>query len=184
MFIKEEGDWQGYKNLPDMMEVDLHFGRGEPGSFMDNMGEVSELVKRALRDAQECGFQFIMFRHGHSTSRPGQTTARSFVRGIMRSKESTPFIIKSRSVQHDSVFIAAVRPKEVKVTKFVVRHGEKEFKLWKTTADSYVGQNHLRAEPLENEEEVFYFFGEERLAQELYSSAGLELVLTPGQPLD
>ena len=112
MFKKYEGDWQKLKSLPGLLEVDFHFGKGEPGSFSNNMAEVASIVEKALRDAQECGFQFVMFRHGHSTSGPFKTSARSIVRGIMRSKESTPFIIKSQSIQHSSVFVAALRPKE------------------------------------------------------------------------
>jgi hypothetical protein len=103
MFKKIEGDWQNLRNLPGLMEVDLHFGRGRPGEFWENMAEVADIVEKALRDAQKEGFQYVMFSHGHSTSRPGRTTARSIVRAIMRSKEATPFIIKNQSMQHNTV---------------------------------------------------------------------------------
>ena len=119
----------------------------------------------------------MIFRHGHSTSGPFKTTARSIVRSIMRDKESTPFIIKSRSIQHYSVFVAAVRPKEGTNSPIIVNYGEKEYKLWRTTAGGYIGQNHLRAVFLKDEEEVFYFFREGRLAMELYEKADLETAL-------
>jgi hypothetical protein len=110
MFIKVKGDWQKLRGRQGMVEVDLHFGRGESGQFWDNIAEVASIVKATLRDAQAEGLQYVMYQHGYSTSKPGETTARSIVRGIMRSKESTPFIIKSQSMQHNSVFVAAIRP--------------------------------------------------------------------------
>jgi hypothetical protein len=108
MFMKVKGDW-GHLAAISGMRVDLHFGRGEPGQFWDNMAEVAGIVMTALRDAQARGVRYVIFTHGYSTSRPFQTTARSIIRGIMRSKESTPFIIKSRCMQHESVFVAAIR---------------------------------------------------------------------------
>jgi hypothetical protein len=110
MFKKIEGNWQDLRELPGLKEVDLHFERGRPGEFWENMAEVADIVEKALRDAQKEDFQYVMFFHGHSTSRPGRTTARSIVRAIMRSKEATPFIIKNQSMQHDTVFVAAVKP--------------------------------------------------------------------------
>jgi hypothetical protein len=109
MFKKVKGDW---KNLKDMsaMIVDLHFGRGEPGQFSNNMAEVADIVMQEIKAAQAKGCAYVTFMHGYSTSKPGETTARSIVRGIMRSKESTPFVIKSQSMQHNSVFVAAIRP--------------------------------------------------------------------------
>lgn len=177
MFLKGEGDWQKFKGPSYVLEIDLHFGRGEPGSFDENMGEVENIVISALRDAQDCGFQYVKFVHGHSTSGPSKTSARSVVRGIMRDKESTPFIIKSQSIQHESVFMAAVRPKEGATSPIIVNHDEKEYKLWRTTAGSFIGfigQKYRGAVCLKDEEEVFSFFGEGRLAMELYEKAGLE----------
>jgi hypothetical protein len=110
MFKKITGDWGRLANgLPDLMRVDLHFGRGEPGQFRNNMAEVHDIVVNALREAQATGRQYVLFVHGSSTSRPGKTTARSIVRATMRSKESTPFIIKNKSLQHNSVFVAAIK---------------------------------------------------------------------------
>ena len=109
MFKKIKGDWKDLANTADI-KVDLHFGRGAPGQFWNNMAEVAGIVEKTLREAQANGNRYVIFMHGYSTSRPGQMSARSIVRGIMRSKESTPFIIKSQSMQHDSVFVAAIRP--------------------------------------------------------------------------
>jgi hypothetical protein len=112
MFTIFEGDWGNLvATLPGLMRVDLHFGRGGPGQFRNNMAEVYEIVVAALKESQEKGFRYVLFTHGYSTSRPGKTTARSVVRGTMRSKEATPFIIKNKSIQHYSVFIAVVKPK-------------------------------------------------------------------------
>ena len=63
----------------------------------------------ALKDAYQQGLSYVIFTHGHSTSRPGQTTARSQIRKLMRSKSATPYMIRSESIQHESVFVAAIR---------------------------------------------------------------------------
>jgi hypothetical protein len=61
------------------------------------MAEVERIVKNALVRAQQADRPYVMFVHGHSTSRPGQTTARSVVRRFMRSPEATPLVLKSDS---------------------------------------------------------------------------------------
>ena len=65
---------------------------------------------KALKDAYGDGLRYVIFSHGSSTSRRGQTTARSVVRNLMRSKDATPYIVRDQCVQHDSVFAAAIRP--------------------------------------------------------------------------
>jgi hypothetical protein len=105
------GDWKQYRALPSMQEVDLHFGRREFGTdYRECMGDVGALALDALRAAQLKGTRYVMFTHGWSTSRPGATTARSVIRGLMRSPQATPFIIRAECVQHDSVFVAAIKP--------------------------------------------------------------------------
>jgi hypothetical protein len=92
-------------------EVDLHFGRREWGvEYQDVMADIDRLVREKVREAQESGRPYLMFIHGWSTSRPGQTTARSIVRGFMRSKDATSFIVKAGCIQHETVFIAKIRP--------------------------------------------------------------------------
>jgi hypothetical protein len=66
-------------------------------------------VERRLGEAQRNGRSHIMFIHGSSTSRPGQTTARSQVRKFMRSSAATPFIERKHCIQHDTVFVAKLR---------------------------------------------------------------------------
>ena len=110
---RERGDWKLYRARFDLIsddEVDLHFGRRDLGvGYDDVMAEVKQLVKDAVRKAQENGRPRLMFIHGHSTSRPGKTTARSVVRGFMRSQEATPFVVKVDCIQHNTVFIAKIR---------------------------------------------------------------------------
>jgi hypothetical protein len=114
---REQGDWVRYRErlgLSAADEIDLHFGRRERGdrnvaSYYNAMADIEQLVRDSLRKAQENGRAHVMFIHGHSTSRPGQTTARSVVRGFMRSKEATPFVIKAHCIQHPTVFIAKIR---------------------------------------------------------------------------
>jgi hypothetical protein len=112
---REEGNWVSYRErfgLSATDEIDLHFGQRDPrvdGQYYEVTADVEQRVQNALRKAQENGRPYVMFIHGHSTSRPGQTTARSVVRGFMRSKEATPFIVKAHCIQHPTVFIAKIR---------------------------------------------------------------------------
>jgi hypothetical protein len=110
MFIKKYCNWTEFRQLPGVREVDLHFaGMPATGNYWENMAEVKEITLRSLQRAQAEGVQFVLFMHGHSTSRMGKQTARSVVRGLMRSKEATPYIIRSECIQHDSVFVARIR---------------------------------------------------------------------------
>jgi hypothetical protein len=111
---REKCNWVDYRaayGLSQVDEVDLHFGRRDRSvaSYDEGMDDVEQLIRRSLHKAQRNGRPYVMFIHGHSTSRPGQTTARSVVRGFMRSKEATSFIVKAYSVQHPTVFIAKIR---------------------------------------------------------------------------
>ena len=110
----EQGNWVGYRErfgLSVADEIDLHFGRRDRyvASYDEAMADVEQLVRHSLRKAQENGRPYVMFIHGHSTSRPGQTTARSVVRQFMRSKEATPFVVKAHCIQHPTVFVAKIR---------------------------------------------------------------------------
>ncbi|MCF8023854.1 MAG: hypothetical protein K9L17_14375 [Clostridiales bacterium] len=112
-FIKGTGDWgQKYKDLPNKLDVDFHWSQFGPRqkSYMECMDEVANLTINKLEEAQKKGYEYVLFMHGSSTSRQGQTTARSIVRNIMRSKGSTPYVIKSKSIQHETVFLAVIKP--------------------------------------------------------------------------
>ncbi len=117
MFKKENGDWKKYRELPNSIEIDFHFEQSygrknewkEP--YCNRMYEIYEKALEALKKAYEEQRDYVIFTHGHSTSRRGKTTARSQIRSLMRSKESTPYIIKNESIQHYSVFVAAIRKK-------------------------------------------------------------------------
>lgn len=50
---------------------------------------MERIVIDALAKAREADRLYVMFVHGQSTSRPGQTTARSVVRRFMRSPRAT-----------------------------------------------------------------------------------------------
>jgi hypothetical protein len=111
--IIERGDWVDFRhqlNLHPENEIDLHFGKRAWGvSYDDAMAEVQEIVRQAVIDAARRGRPYVMFIHGNSTSRNGATTARSVVRGFMRSKAATPFIDRAGCVQHQTVFVAKLR---------------------------------------------------------------------------
>lgn len=117
----ETGDWTNYRSLPGSIEVDFHFsdygwrdyGQRDYGpretSFFEYMANAEALALDSLKKAHGRGLGYVIFTHGHSTSRPGRQSARSEVRAVMRSKAATPYIFRRNSIQHNSVFVAAIR---------------------------------------------------------------------------
>jgi hypothetical protein len=115
MFQRRFGDWRQYRaqfELSQSDEVDLHFGRRDPSAmrYEEAMDNVRSLVEHKLCEAQRHGRPYLMFIHGSSTSRRGRRTARSVVRGFMRSPSATPLIERSGCIQHATVFLAKLRP--------------------------------------------------------------------------
>src|SRR5688572_6650877 len=110
---KDEGDWTLFRNLPQLHQVNYHLAEiRDSGIYEERMNRIREDVMKTLRTADENGYRFVLFNHGWSTSeRWKTTTARSVVRGVMRSPEATPFIIRRDCIQHYTAFVAAVRPK-------------------------------------------------------------------------
>ena len=123
MFKQGLGNWTHYRwqfSLEAEDEIDLHFGKRERSSmsYEEAMAQVAELVENSLRQAREKGRSHIMFVHGWSTSVGWKrTTARSVVRGFMRSKSATPLIERKSCIQHESVFVAKLRPMHERATK-------------------------------------------------------------------
>jgi hypothetical protein len=122
MMIKETGDWKNYRarfSLRPEDEIDFHHERRRDlhVSYEDAMSEVEETVLAALRRAFERGRPYLMFRHGWSTSRQGQMTARSVVRRVMRSKEATPYIVRRECIQHYSVFVAKIKQRHNRIRR-------------------------------------------------------------------
>lgn len=110
-FKLEVGDWTAYRRLPNLRELDLHYSKHEGvGSFHEHMHTVREKTLVALESAQAVQAHYLLIRHGSSTSGRGRMSSRSVVRGLMRSKEATPFIVRRQCIQHPSVFVAAIRP--------------------------------------------------------------------------
>jgi hypothetical protein len=110
----EEGDWVHYRarfGLSDADEINFHFGKLDhsEGTYDEAMAKIEQLVWGSLSKAQLDERPYLMFVHGHSTSHQGRTTTRSIVRGIMRSKEATPYIVRAHCIQHRTVFITKVR---------------------------------------------------------------------------
>jgi hypothetical protein len=109
-FQTYKGSWTDLRNQPELVEVDFHFGSSQGGGgYREHMAEIHEKVLSALSSAQEAGERFVLFTHGKSTSGPGRVTARSVVRGIMRSPAATQFIVRAQCVQHESAFLAKIR---------------------------------------------------------------------------
>lgn len=111
MFKEGHGDWTNFRNPEKNIEIDFHHKELEyNGGYEEKMAEVWSKALAAIIHAQEKGMEHVIFTHGHSTSRIGKTTSRSQVRKLMRSKEATPYIIRSKCIQHSSVFVAAIKP--------------------------------------------------------------------------
>ncbi|MGY4713052.1 hypothetical protein ACXDF8_26495 [Mycolicibacterium sp. CBM1] len=115
VFQTAGGDWKRVMVGLDggFTEVDFHrTGQdGEWTPYEHRMQQVYDDALAALRDAQESGVPHVLFRHGWSTSEGWKTTtSRSVVRGLMRSPAATPYIVRSKCIQHYSVFVAAIRP--------------------------------------------------------------------------
>lgn len=110
-FKNESGNWTAYRELPGVTEIDFHRS-DEPSehSYWEAMDLVRAETLASLKWAQANGKRYLLIRHGHSTSHQGTTTSRSQVRGLMRSPDATPYILRSQSIQHYSVFVAAIRP--------------------------------------------------------------------------
>jgi hypothetical protein len=115
MFKKYARDWTDFRKLltPAPIEVDYHADPNEPDglAYHERMQNACKHTLETLKQAQEDGVVYVMFRHGWSTSRRGATTYRSQIRKLMRSREATPYIIRKNCIQHPSVFVAAIRPK-------------------------------------------------------------------------
>jgi hypothetical protein len=114
MFQQGFGNWTQYLSMFALSkgdEIDLHFGQRDKSIRYDEvMAEVTDIVHSSLAEAQRKGRPYLMFVHGRSTSRRGKTTARSQVRNFMRSKAATPLIERKHCIQHETVFVAKVRP--------------------------------------------------------------------------
>jgi len=112
----ESGDWTRYRRLTGASEVDFHWGERErkSQSYQESMNAVRQEALDALKSAQENGTTYIILTHGWSTSRRGTTTARSVIRSLMHSPAATPYIIRPECIQHDSVFVAAIRSLKTK----------------------------------------------------------------------
>jgi len=116
-FQKASGNWTKYRSLNNLKEVDFHWAdqRGD-GTYYEKMAKVWDVALESLVEAQKAGHQYLLYTHGHSTSRIGKTTSRSQIRKLMRSKEATPYIVRSQCEQHDSVFLAVLKPLTVDTT--------------------------------------------------------------------
>lgn len=110
-FKSASNNWTEFRKLPDLIEVDFHLSeKGGVHDYWQSMDDVYRIAIKAIQTAQKDGKQYVLFRHGSSTSRIGKTTSRSQVRKAMRNTEATPFIIRSKCIQHSTVFVACIRP--------------------------------------------------------------------------
>ena len=109
--LEGPADWTTFRDLPLAVEVDFHRAdRDGPYLYEDKMVEVWDDALAALKRAHRLGLRYVIFRHGRSTSGPGRTTARSQVRKLISDPASTPYVVRRDCIQHESVFVASLRP--------------------------------------------------------------------------
>lgn len=128
MFKQGTGDWTKYRELHPN-EIDFHYSQREREDYVPRwekrrrrkheepppephyvmMESVRAEALAALQEVQEAGTRYVLFLHGWSTSGPNSETARSQVRSLMRSPDASPYIIPSECIEHNSVFLAAIR---------------------------------------------------------------------------
>jgi hypothetical protein len=109
----EDSNWSEFRKLPNLKEVDFHWATSDGASFEHwrAMSEVGRVTLRALQEAQRAGASYLLLLHGCADADGDtHTTARSVIRGLMRGKTATPYIIRSQCIQHHSCFVAAIRP--------------------------------------------------------------------------
>ena len=113
-FKKGYGPWVQYRAL-NPVEVDFHYGPQyhlpyhEHEPFESRMDRAHGEALDALKNAQASGVGWVLFTHGASTSAPGKRSARSVVRGLMRSPAATPYVVRKDCIQHETVFVAKIR---------------------------------------------------------------------------
>jgi len=108
------GDWTKFRLLGSYIEVEGYHPNGEDDglSYWERMERTYTWALKNLIKAQEYDVEFVIFTHGWSTSGLGKTTHRSQIRKLMRGKDASPYITRKNCIQHDSVFVAAIRPKK------------------------------------------------------------------------
>ena len=116
MFLDYPGTWTELRNLKPNKEVDFHYHDrkgydSRETTYGEKVTSVYNIVLEELQSAYDNGIPYVLFSHGWSTSGPWKRTARSAVRFLMRSKKTTPFIIRKLCIQYESVFLAVIRPK-------------------------------------------------------------------------
>ena len=107
----QSGNWTEFRQLPLSIEVNFHNSEGGQRnvSYDEAMGVVWNKALEAIIQAHRIGLKHVLFIHGFSTSRPGNTTARSQVRKLVRNKEVTPYIVRRSCIQHYSCLVVTIR---------------------------------------------------------------------------
>jgi len=109
----EDINWIEFRRLPNYREVDFHWVTNESDDdYLQAIEDVRRLAIRALQKAQSEGVSYLLLLHESPMSEGlRRTTARSTIRKLMRSRNATPYILRSQCVQHHTCFVAAIRPR-------------------------------------------------------------------------
>jgi len=109
---RETGDWEQFRSLPDCVEIDVRDADARHDiPRWQSMMDVRRLALEALETAQREGKRFVLFVHGSPKVFVGRRTARSEIRLLLTAHiEATPYLRRRDCIQHDCVFVAAIRP--------------------------------------------------------------------------
>jgi hypothetical protein len=87
-----------------VLHVDFHRAGTLPGvGHAAKMRAAYDEALAALRSAYERGLSWVVFTHGRSTSGRGKISCRSVIRGLLRSPEATPYIVRSRIIANPAI---------------------------------------------------------------------------------
>lgn len=119
-FRTESCNWTAYRKLPNVLELDFHSsdycsGKISPAQAMEHIRD--ELLQRLKSEYASGKFKFLLITHGFSGFSSGRRTTRSVIRRLMRSSDATPYIVRNKCIQHERVFVAAIRPLQSPVLK-------------------------------------------------------------------
>lgn len=109
MFQTGVSDWAAYRNIPNVAEVDLQDVLHSSPAGLD---AVHDRALIALRQAHANGHPFVILRHGYTPKSIAAASVSSTVRKLIRSSESTPYVVKHKSVQFPNALVAAIRGTE------------------------------------------------------------------------
>lgn len=115
MFRKVKGNVEKFQKLGPNRVINVTktniATRNKKLSNQEKIDEARRQTFAALKNAYEDEVKYLIIKHGKSPSKRGLVTIGSRVRSLMRSHSTGPYILRTSCIEHESAFIAAIRPK-------------------------------------------------------------------------